>query len=160
MLTQTTTTPVYELTTSDKKFIGWHILFAVTALTVGSLFGPLQALEHAGVNWYPSIDFLFIEFNGVNSYYQGLTLHGVLNALIWTTFFITGFSTLAVIRGLKRGLAIPLLGQLAAAVRAFCWSGCCGDSAAGQQRQRALHVLPTDAGGHAVPHRPVPGGRR
>jgi cytochrome c oxidase subunit 1 len=90
VLTDTTRTPVYELTKSDKKFIGWHIFFAVTALTIGSLFGPLQALEHAGINLYPKLDFLFVEFNGVNSYYQGLTLHGVLNALIWTTFFITG----------------------------------------------------------------------
>ena len=50
MLTQTTTTPVYELTKSDKRFIGWHIFFAVLALTIGSLFGPLQALQHAGVD--------------------------------------------------------------------------------------------------------------
>jgi len=112
LLTETTRTPVYELTKSDKKFIGWHIFFAVTALTIGSLFGPLQALQHAGIDLYPDLNFLFIEFNGVNAYYQGLTLHGVLNALIWTTFFITGFSTLAVIRGLKRQLAIPLLNRI------------------------------------------------
>ena len=56
MLTQTTKTPVYELTKSDKRFIGWHILFAVVALTIGSLFGPLQALQHAGVDWYPNIN--------------------------------------------------------------------------------------------------------
>ena len=67
MLTQTTKTPVYELNQADKKFIGWHILFAVSALTIGSLFGPLQALEHAGVNWYPKFDFLFVKLNGVNS---------------------------------------------------------------------------------------------
>ncbi|MDX2342904.1 MAG: hypothetical protein QNL12_03855, partial [Acidimicrobiia bacterium] len=67
MLTDTTKTPVYELTKSDKKFVGWHLLFAVAALTVGSLFGPLQALQAAGIDLYPKIDFLFIEMNGVNS---------------------------------------------------------------------------------------------
>ncbi len=50
LLTDTTTTPVYELEQADKKFIGWHILVAVLALTIGSLFGPLQALQHAGVD--------------------------------------------------------------------------------------------------------------
>ena len=68
MVTETAQTPVYETTTdpvfkiskSDKKFIGWHVFFAVAALTVGSLFGPLQALQQAGIDWYPSLDFLFI----------------------------------------------------------------------------------------------------
>ena len=91
MVTETTQTPVYTISKSDKKFIGWHVFFAVAALTIGSLFGPLQALQQAGIDWYPSLDFLFIHINdGPAAYYQGLTLHGVLNALIWTTFFITG----------------------------------------------------------------------
>ena len=69
------------------------------ALTLGSLFGPLQALEHAGLNLYPTLKAV-----GVQSYYQGLTLHGVLNALVWTTVFITGFLTLATVRTLGRPL--------------------------------------------------------
>jgi cytochrome c oxidase subunit 1 len=113
LVTETTQTPVYKISKSDKAFIGWHIFFAVTALTIGSLFGPLQALQHAGIDLYPSLDFLFVHMGGgAAAYYQGLTLHGVLNALIWTTFFITGFSTLAVIRGLKRDLAIPILNRV------------------------------------------------
>ena len=113
MVTETTAAPVYEISKTDKRFIGWHIFIAVTALTIGSLFGPLQALEQAGIDLYPKLDFLFIHMNAMPSaYYQGLTLHGVLNALIWTTFFITGFSTLAVIRGLKRELAYPLLNRI------------------------------------------------
>ncbi|MCP4359089.1 MAG: cytochrome c oxidase subunit I, partial [Chloroflexi bacterium] len=72
----------YQVSVSEKKFIGWHILIAAIALSIGSLFGPLQAFEHAGWDLYPYLEPLF------KSYYQGLTLHGVLNALVWTTFFI------------------------------------------------------------------------
>ncbi|GAB4534811.1 MAG: b(o/a)3-type cytochrome-c oxidase subunit 1 [Anaerolineales bacterium] len=91
----------YEFSAGEKKFIGWHMFVAIAALAVGSLFGPLQAFEHAGLNLYPYLQPLF------KSYYQGLTIHGVLNALVWTTFFITGFLTLTTIHGLKRGLRYP-----------------------------------------------------
>jgi cytochrome c oxidase subunit I len=53
------------------------------ALLVGSLLGPLQAFNYGNVNFYEYFPFL-------RSYYQGLTLHGVLNALVFTTFFISG----------------------------------------------------------------------
>jgi cytochrome c oxidase subunit 1 len=85
---------------AEKKLIGWHVLVALAALAVGSLFGPLQALEHMGINLYPALQAV-----GLQSYYQGLTLHGVLNALVWTTVFITGFLTLVVVRTLQRPLA-------------------------------------------------------
>jgi len=96
----------YEVSKADKKFIGLHLLFATASLFVGTLFGPLQALEHSGLDLYPYIKPLF------NSYYQGLTIHGVLNALIWTTFFITGFLTLTVVYGLKRDLRYPKLNRV------------------------------------------------
>lgn len=96
----------YQISASDKRFIGWHLIFAVLALSIGSLFGPLQAFEHAGLDLYPYIQPLF------KSYYQGLTLHGVLNALVWTTFFITGFFTLTVTYGLKRDLRYPKLNRV------------------------------------------------
>jgi len=89
---------------TERKIASWHIFIAIVALTIGTLFGPLQALEHMGINLYPSLQPL-----GLQSYYQGLTLHGVLNALVWTTFFITGFFTLTVTYQLKRGLAFPKL---------------------------------------------------
>ena len=57
---------------AEKKLIGWHVLVALAALAVGSLFGPLQALEHMGINLYPALQAV-----GLQSYYQGLTLHGV-----------------------------------------------------------------------------------
>lgn len=96
-------TTEYQVTVSEKKFIGWHLIVAVLALSIGSLFGPLQAFEHSKLDLYKYIKPL------IQSYYQGLTLHGVLNALIWTTFFITGFLTLTTIYGLKRPLRYPKL---------------------------------------------------
>jgi cytochrome c oxidase subunit 1 len=93
----------YQLSGSDKRFIGWHLLVGIAALSIGALFGPLQAFEHAGLDLYPYLRPLF------QSYYQGLTLHGVLNALVWTTFFITGFLTLTVTHGLQRPLRYPKL---------------------------------------------------
>jgi cytochrome c oxidase subunit 1 len=93
----------YQLSAKEKKFIGLHLFFAILALAIGSLFGPLQALEHSGIDLYPYLQPLF------KSYYQGLTLHGVLNALVWTTFFITGFLTLTLTFGLKRPLKYPKL---------------------------------------------------
>lgn len=91
----------YELTTGQKRFIWHHLLVAMIALSIGVLFGPLQAFEHSGLNLYQYLDPV------IKSYYQGLTLHGVLNALIWTTFFITGFITLTTIKGLGRPLSHP-----------------------------------------------------
>ena len=96
----------YQLSTGEKKFIGSHLLVAILALAVGSLFGPLQAFEHAGWDIYPYIKPL------IKSYYQGLTVHGVLNALVWTTFFIMGFLTFNVTFGLKRALRNPTLNKV------------------------------------------------
>lgn len=100
------TEPTYQVTQADKRFIGLHVFFAILALAIGSLFGPLQAFEHAGLDLYPYLEPL------LKSYYQGLTLHGVLNALVWTTFFITGFLTLTIVRGLQRPLARPMVNKV------------------------------------------------
>jgi cytochrome c oxidase subunit 1 len=106
VVTEALTTTRYELTRAEKRFVGQHIGVAVAALAIGSLFGPMQAFEYAGVDLYGYVEPLF------KSYYQGLTLHGVLNALIWTTFFITGFFTLTTIYGLKRPLRYPRLNRI------------------------------------------------
>ena len=89
---------------AEKKITLFHIVVAVIALALGSAFGPLQAWEHAGFNTYPALQAV-----GVQSYYQGLTLHGILNALVWTTFFITGFLTYVVAKSLNRPISIPKL---------------------------------------------------
>jgi cytochrome c oxidase subunit 1 len=91
---------------TEKKIVSWHMLLALVALGLGSLFGPLQALEHMGINVYPALQ-PFLQ-----SYYQGLTLHGVLNALVWTTFFITGFLMLTTVKSLNRPLTHPWVSWL------------------------------------------------
>lgn len=96
----------YQLTAREKRFIGWHILVAVLALLVGSLMGPLQAFEFSGLDLYQYLEPV------LKSYYQGLTIHGVLNALVWTTFFITGFTTLTTIKGLGRPLTHPTVNRI------------------------------------------------
>ena len=67
----------------EERLTAWFVGIAIAAVTLGMLIGLLQALEHAGINLYPYLSPF------VHSYYQGLTLHGVLNALVWTTFFIS-----------------------------------------------------------------------
>ena len=96
----------YQITKEDKKSIGWHLAIAIASLFVGSLFGPLQALEFSDLNLYQYLDPL------LKDYYQGLTMHGVLNALVWTTFFIVGFTHLTTVRGLERPLSHPKLNKL------------------------------------------------
>jgi cytochrome c oxidase subunit 1 len=95
-----------ELTTQEKRFVGAHLVVAITALMIGSLFGPLQAFQFSGLDIYQYLDPV------VMSYYQGLTLHGVLNALVWTTFFIVGFTNLTTIKGLGRPLSHPRINQV------------------------------------------------
>ncbi|MEZ5411362.1 MAG: cbb3-type cytochrome c oxidase subunit I [Acidimicrobiales bacterium] len=98
--------PARELTPEERRFVGWHLIVAISALMVGSLMGPLQAFEYSGVNLYPYIEPI------IHSYYQGLTIHGVLNALVWTTFFIVGFTNLTTIRGLQRPLSHPWINKI------------------------------------------------
>jgi cytochrome c oxidase subunit 1 len=93
--------PGYELSRFERRLIGAHLFVAIVALGIGSLIGPLQTFEYSNVNLYQYLEPV------LQSYYQGLSLHGVLNALVWTTFFIVGFTTFTTIRGLRRPLSHP-----------------------------------------------------
>ncbi len=88
------------------RLTGAYLLVALAALFVGVVTGALQALEHAGINLYPWLAPV------VKSYYHGLTLHGVLNVLVWTTFFIAGFLPFVTARALGTPLASMGLGWL------------------------------------------------
>jgi cytochrome c oxidase subunit 1 len=98
--------PGYQLTQFERRFISGHLFVAIVALGIGSLMGPLQSLEYSNVNLYQYLDPI------LKSYYQGLTLHGVLNALVWTTFFIVGFTNFTTIKGLGRPLSHPRVNQV------------------------------------------------
>ena len=107
---QSTPAPT-PLTADDLRVVdrltGWNISIAMGALSIGVILGILQGLEHATVDLYPYLAPV------IHSYYQGLTIHGVLNALVWTTFFIVGFFTYALPRNLDRPLRYPWLNRLA-----------------------------------------------
>lgn len=92
----------------ENKIAGWSIVVAMVALFIGGAMGPLQKLNYAGINLYNTLNDI-----GLASYYQGLTLHGVLNALVWTTFFIVGFFTFAIVRSLDMPLKTPRLSAVA-----------------------------------------------
>jgi cytochrome c oxidase subunit 1 len=76
-----------------------YLIVALIALFGGVVIGLFQGLDHAGINLYPKLAPI------IQSYYQGLTLHGVLNVLVWTTFFISGFLPLVMTYSLQRPLA-------------------------------------------------------
>lgn len=84
------------MSTSLKRITLAYVLLASVALFIGTLFGPFQALDHAKIDLYPLLRFL------VKSYYHGLSLHGVLNALIWTFAFTAGFLMFITAKVLKR----------------------------------------------------------
>lgn len=92
------------MTPSERRLAASHITVALVALFGGVLTGALQALEHAGWDLYPRLAPV------VRSYYHGLSLHGVLNVLVYTTFFIAGFVPFLAARALRRPLASLGLG--------------------------------------------------
>lgn len=68
----------------EKKVSLYFMVLGFIALTIGVIFGPFQIFNYADIDLYPALQPLF------KSYYQGLTLHGVLNAIVFTQFFIQG----------------------------------------------------------------------
>ncbi len=86
-----------ELVT-ENRLTGAYLVVALLALFGGVVTGLFQALEHAGLDLYPRLAPV------IRSYYHGLSLHGVLNVLVWTTFFICGFLQFMT----ARALGMPL----------------------------------------------------
>jgi len=75
-----------------------HIYTATLVLGVGALFGMLQGFSRA--NW--------IVMPSWFDYYRMLTAHGVLMALVFTTFFITGLITYATYHSIKRERSVRI----------------------------------------------------
>jgi len=90
---------------NDSSLVMSHVLFAYAALFIGGLAGLLQGLVRGGLITLP----------GGIGYYQLLTAHGVLMALIFTTFFIIGF--------LYSGVARTMGGKLLPAASSLGWAG-------------------------------------
>jgi cytochrome c oxidase subunit 1 len=89
----------------EKRLTGAHLLVASVALLGGLVTGLLQGLEHAGFEFPASEYFL-------RSYYHSVSVHGVLNVLVWTTFFIAGFLPFISARAYGRPLVSLRLGWL------------------------------------------------
>ena len=99
----------------ENQLVLAYVYTATGALVVGALFGLLQSFSRAGILVMPhSFD-----------YYRMLTAHGVLMAIIFTTFFICGLSLFGVYRTMPRerslalgwsGFLLMLAGTLAAVV--------------------------------------------
>ncbi|REK66593.1 MAG: cytochrome C [Cohnella sp.] len=89
----------------DGKLVLAHLLFAYGALLLGGVCGMLQGMVRSGSITLP----------GGIGYYQLLTAHGVLMALVFTTFFIIGFLYSAISRTMG--------GKLGEASRSMGWIG-------------------------------------
>jgi cytochrome c oxidase subunit I len=92
------------MTRVERRLAAANLIVALVALFGGVTTGIFQALEYAGVEIYPSLAPL------IRSHYHSLSIHGVLNALVFTTFFICGFLPFIVSRSLGLPLANPGLG--------------------------------------------------
>ncbi len=92
------------MSTGLRRIALLYLIVAILALFIGTLFGPLQAFDQARLDLYPLVQKL-LPF--VRSYYHGLSLHGVLNALIWTFAFTAGFLLFATAKALGREYPRP-----------------------------------------------------
>src|SRR5579864_4312461 len=77
---------------SENRLILTHIYVGTGALCVGAVFGLLQAMSRA--RWVSAPPWF--------DYYRMLTAHGVLMALVFTTFFICGLATYFTYRAVPR----------------------------------------------------------
>src|SRR6266702_2061439 len=104
-----------ELQKSLQKIVLIELLVPLALLIFGSYHGVMQVMYRAGV--LRSTSFAGIE------YYQGLTLHGVINAIVLTTFFAVALGNVYVSQELESplslvGAALSLVMMLVGAVMA------------------------------------------
>ncbi len=72
-----------EIEPGLRKMILIEIIFPMVLLILGIYHGLMQVLYRAGIIHRS-------QFLGLD-YFQGLTLHGVVNAIVFTTFFAVAF---------------------------------------------------------------------
>ncbi|WP_035512879.1 cbb3-type cytochrome c oxidase subunit I [Paraburkholderia nodosa] len=74
---------VPRMTPAQRTMLAF-LVTGFSALMIGATIGPLQAFNYGGINAYPFLRPL------LQTYYQGLTVHGVLNGYVFTFFVICG----------------------------------------------------------------------
>ncbi len=77
---------------AENRVVIAHVYTATAAIALGAVFGVFQGFARTGVFGAP----------GWFDYYRILTMHGVLMALVFTTFFITGLSLFVTYRSIPR----------------------------------------------------------
>src|SRR5438270_9765840 len=109
-----------ELQKGLQRIVLIELLVPLVLLIFGSYHGVLQVMYRAGVLHANS-------FAGIE-YFQGLTLHGVINAIVLTTFFAVALGNVYVSQELKSPLSLlgawisllmMLVGAVAAAATVF-----------------------------------------
>lgn len=83
-----------QVSRSLKSVIYWELGIPISLLVIGIYHGLIQTVYRAGLLQ----DVSFLKIN----YYQGLTLHGVINAVVLTTFFAVAFGHATMTYFLKR----------------------------------------------------------
>jgi cytochrome c oxidase subunit 1 len=104
-----------ELQKSLQKIVLIELLVPLALLIFGSYHGVMQVMYRAGALHATS-------FAGIE-YYQGLTLHGIINAIVLTTFFAVALGNVYVSQELRSpvstvGAVLTLVLMLAGAVMA------------------------------------------
>ncbi len=92
----------FDLPRDHRRAIRWTVYVGYLALTAGIFHGLAQSLSYAKIDILEYFPFL-------RSYYQGLTAHGVANALIFTFSFSNAFLPLMTARALSAKLSGFLL---------------------------------------------------
>lgn len=87
-----------KLSAAHRRLVLFQLVLPVFLLTLGIYHGLIQTFYRAG--WIKSNSFLGLE------YYQGLTLHGVINAVVFTTFFAVAFGNILIPYYLKKNFSI------------------------------------------------------
>jgi cytochrome c oxidase subunit 1 len=82
----------------DRRILAWQIALGLAAFLVGIVAGLAQALDRV----LPADHTLWRVYPLQQNYYQGLTNHGVMLALVFMFAFMNGFMGLVVLRSLRR----------------------------------------------------------
>ncbi len=83
-----------QLSRSLKNIIFIELLLPITLLIIGIYHGLMQTIYRSGAIHQTSAAHL--------DYYQGLTLHGVINAVVLTSFFAVAFGHATMTYHLKK----------------------------------------------------------
>ena len=92
----------FDFPENQRRLIRWTLYIGYFALAAGVAHGFAQGLSYANID-------ILRYFPGLRDYYQGLTAHGVANALFFTFTFSNAFLPLLTARALGRPMITGFL---------------------------------------------------